>query len=160
MQITVKDILKNKGMSGIQAPFTRVSVILELDYKNNYKVFNRELTLTLGSQSCNFGGKRFWIACPLCGKRRYSLHLRDIQQGFLCRECLEHRYVSKTVSSPFRLSNQYENLVKALDHRPGPKPKRYRKFVEYHETYYRYSMARLFFKMAKKKEKEKSKKGN
>ncbi|HXN07357.1 MAG TPA: hypothetical protein VN944_09875 [Nitrospiria bacterium] len=154
MQISVKDILKNKGVPDNKVPYLNVQVGLILNYWNDRQEFGKYYTFPVSSQACHLGGKRYWICCPLCGKRRYALFLRDIKGGFLCRDCLELRYVSKTVLSPIRLSRHYGNLAEALEHRPGPKPKRYRKFIEYRDDYFRLPIARFLINEAKKKLKE------
>src|ERR1700693_3698426 len=155
MRITVKDILKNRGVPNDKVPYLNIRVFLILNYWNNGQGFEKYYTFPVSSKVCHFGGKRYWIGCPSCGKCRYSLFLRDIRGGFLCRDCLELRYVSNTVFAPHRLSRHYGNLAEALEHRPGPKPKRYWKFIECRDDYVRFSVARFLINEVRREEKKK-----
>ena len=43
--------------------------------------------IRLDTTPCNYGGKRYWWLCPVCGKRVAKLHLRPEGRYFACRSC-------------------------------------------------------------------------
>jgi len=55
--------------------------------------------------------------------------------GFVCRECLGLRYVSRNISDVGHLMAHYRRLAWELERRPGRKPKRYWRYVSREEEY-------------------------
>lgn len=47
----------------------------------------------LEKQACRYGGFRYWLKCPECGKRRRVLFLLD--QSLICRDCSGVGYESQ-----------------------------------------------------------------
>ncbi len=45
------------------------------------------LKVSLVSSKCNYGGCRYWFACPSCNRRVGVLYRKPLTQLFLCREC-------------------------------------------------------------------------
>ncbi len=60
--------------------------------------------IKLTSTSCNYGGKRLWLICPLttngkyCGKRVGVLYKPDYSSYFGCRYCFKLTYKSSKLS--------------------------------------------------------------
>lgn len=50
--------------------------------------------------NCNFGGIRYWLGCPSCGKRSGVLYLAPGTAYFKCRHCNNLSYNSRNESSP------------------------------------------------------------
>ena len=48
--------------------------------------------MPLATTPCQFGGVRWWLKCPCCGRRVRSLYLR--WSGFTCRHCAWLTYTS------------------------------------------------------------------
>lgn len=46
-------------------------------------------------QPCNFGGFRYFFACPGCTKRMRFLYFDDIHKFFRCRRCLDLGYYTQ-----------------------------------------------------------------
>jgi len=82
--------------------------------------------LQLLPQRCHFGGCRWWFVCPSCPRRVYALYLDG---KFKCRACAALQYRSRNWSDNVRLMHHYADLVEGLDRRPGPNPRRYRRYV-------------------------------
>ncbi|OGC09646.1 hypothetical protein A3J90_02570 [candidate division WOR-1 bacterium RIFOXYC2_FULL_37_10] len=67
--------------------------------KNQLKsvIFNSEIKL-LGfsikvvNTEPNYGGKRMWFECPLCGRRKGVLYKHPIKEKIGCRQCLNLEY--------------------------------------------------------------------
>jgi len=64
-----------------------VDVVVEIDGI----AYRQTLALTSTELGRN-GGKRWWVRCPRCGKRRMHLYLAD---GVSCRACLGVMYASQ-----------------------------------------------------------------
>ncbi len=97
-------------------------------YEVTLDVAHEDQTITrhrlfLASQPNHFGGRRYYLICPACGRRACALYC--VRGEFRCRKCTRLRYVSKTWRKDWRLTHHYADLVEALRHRPGPKPVRY-----------------------------------
>ena len=45
------------------------------------------LNVSLASSKCNYGGCRYWFACPTCNQRVGVLYRKPLNQLFLCRKC-------------------------------------------------------------------------
>ena len=54
---------------------------------------HNDQTVRVTAAPCHFGGKRYYMHCPCCTKRRYKLHLAN--DGFYCRECYRLPYYSQ-----------------------------------------------------------------
>ena len=93
------------------------------------------LPLTFLSRPCHLGGVRWLVDCPECRSLVYTLYWRNGKIG--CRKCQHLRYVSKTWSKPYALMNHYGDLTERLQKRPGPKPKRYLRYVMREDQYCR-----------------------
>ncbi len=50
----------------------------------------------LDSTPCNYGGRRWWWLCPMCGQRRAILYL--LSERFECRTCCGLTYTTSQVS--------------------------------------------------------------
>ncbi len=93
-------------------------------YEVTLDVAHEDQTITrhrlfLASQPNHFGGRRYYLICPACGRRACALYC--VRGEFRCRKCTRLRYVSKTWRKDWRLTHHYADLVEALRHRPGPK---------------------------------------
>lgn len=51
--------------------------------------------IALRSESCRFGGCRWYLGCPKCQHRRRALYLGSGCATFACRECLGLTYESR-----------------------------------------------------------------
>jgi hypothetical protein len=83
--------------------------------------------LTLTSQPNHFGGNRYYLLCPACGRQACGLYWAH--GDFHCRKCARLRYVSKTWREDWRLTHHYHDLLEGLRRRPGPKPPRYWRYA-------------------------------
>lgn len=86
-------------------------------------VSGHKLRLILKRQPCRFGGYRWWAACPRC--QRYAAVLYFVDGRVACRICHRLKYMSHVCSNAPRLMHHYARLREALEHRPGPKSRRY-----------------------------------
>jgi hypothetical protein len=76
-----------------------------LDIKYNWKSQPREMTLDMTSLSCNFGGKRHYLLCPMTQKKVTALYLS--KDGFFAsRDHLQLIY---------RLSRSHRGIFEELD---------------------------------------------
>ena len=106
-----------------------------IGFEESGLIKERPLQLTLKSQSCRFGGSRWWAACPRCRKYAAILYLAD---GFVaCRKCHRLKYLSQVCSDAPRLMNHYARLREDIDRRPGPRPKRYWRYLAKEDFYVR-----------------------
>lgn len=60
-----------------------------------------ELRLTLATTKTNFGGFRYWVLCPRCGRRSAKLYLPSGGLHFRCRRCYNLTYQSCNESRKF-----------------------------------------------------------
>ena len=58
-------------------------------------------TVSFVTTSCNFGGVRYWFACPSCGWRVAVLYLAPGDVHFMCRNCNNLSYNSRNESNVF-----------------------------------------------------------
>lgn len=91
--------------------------------------------IALVGQACRLGGLRWWIRCPICSEKVYALYHADGRLA--CSKCQRLKYVTKTVSDSARLMNHYADLAESLKKRPGPKPKRFWRYVSREDQYCR-----------------------
>ena len=54
--------------------------------------------VSLVTTPCNFGGVRYWFACPSCGRRVGVLYLAPGDVHFRCRHCNDLSYWSRNCS--------------------------------------------------------------
>lgn len=60
------------------------------------------------STPCHLGGKRQWLACPICGKRMAVLYGK--QGGFACRKCLSLNYQCQHIEPHERLAQRAHKI--------------------------------------------------
>jgi hypothetical protein len=58
--------------------------------------YDSEVSLT--TTPCNYGGVRYWFACPVCGRRVGGLYLAPGGRNFVCRRCNNLSYRSRNRS--------------------------------------------------------------
>jgi len=68
-------------------------------------------TVSLLKTPCNFGGIRYWFACPVCFTRVGSLYLPPSQIYFCCRGCHNLTYNSRNESRLGRFGNIGYNII-------------------------------------------------
>lgn len=104
-------------------------------------------TVQLESTSCHFGGKRWWLICPLIRDgtpcRRRVAKLYSIGKWFGCRRCGDYAYDSQSErrSGFYGAMGRYLDLSTDLDKYPPPRikywhgrpTKRYRKYMRKYE---------------------------
>ena len=49
--------------------------------------------IKLTTSSCHFGGHRYWLVCPNCGKRVGTLYQKPTNDLLLCRKCHNLSYL-------------------------------------------------------------------
>lgn len=64
--------------------------------------------ISLVKQSCHFGGFRYWINCPKCGRRCCSIYL--FNHYFQCRKCIGALYACQSESHHDRLYRKARKL--------------------------------------------------
>ncbi|WP_374972754.1 hypothetical protein [Spongiibacter marinus] len=90
-------------------PTMDIHMLLEDKGGNDH---SRETKVRLTSTECNFGGKRWWFACPHCNSRRTALYLAT-KSSFACRVCLNLPYASQQQSALERaLTKQQKAQIK------------------------------------------------
>lgn len=62
----------------------------------------------LGWTNCNYGGKRAWFLCPICGRRAGVLYSGGSR--FACRKCLRLNYKSQRESKSDRMNRRAYKL--------------------------------------------------
>ncbi len=50
------------------------------------------INIKLVNTKPNYGGKRLWLECPLCGKRKGVLYKHPVKEKIGCRQCLDLVY--------------------------------------------------------------------
>jgi hypothetical protein len=78
--------------------------------------------IELEKTSCNFGGQRYWMKCPGCGKRVRKLYSPPHKTYFRCRTCYDLIYQSQE-------SNVYDGWLRKTAKKHGLTPKKYEKVV-------------------------------
>ena len=94
---------------------------LELLYTLDGKPNNQTVRIT--KAPCHFGGARYYMHCPGCGKRRYKLHLA--RSGFYCRECYRLPYYSQQCGYLDGLIHQKHKVEAKLEDRDRPRMRTY-----------------------------------
>jgi hypothetical protein len=79
----------------ISRPYARFKYSLT-DREGNSTPYDFEVSLI--TTPCNFGGVRYWFACPMCGRRVGGLYLAPGDRHFICRHCNNLTYHSRNRS--------------------------------------------------------------
>ncbi len=86
---------------------TKIVIAVELSTDDPFAIFMYTLTdrdgnktdykytVSLVTTPCNFGGIRYWFACPLCSRRVGGLYLVLGDAYFVCRGCNNLTYRSR-----------------------------------------------------------------
>ena len=74
-------------------PYVRLQYT-KTDQEGNKKDFDYQVPLV--TTPCNFGGKRYWFCCRVCGKKVGCLYLG--KEYFICRTCADLTYESRNES--------------------------------------------------------------
>ncbi len=142
-QLTVGDFLQVCQAAGprgaVQAYQAMMGAPMRVGWRSGGSRGEQALQLEL--QPCHFGGVRRWFLCPNCQRRVYTLYF---DRGFACRRCLRLRYISRTWSDSASLLGHYERMIELMEHRPGPKPARFYRYVEKADLYNARVARRLF----------------
>jgi len=69
-----------------------------------YSLKADDIQVTLITSKTNFGGKRYWIKCPLCKQRVGFIYKHQITSQIGCRKCLGLKYKKQ------RFKGMIENL--------------------------------------------------
>lgn len=89
-------------------------MILKYTYNKTEKV-NQNIYFTY--TPCNFGGKRVWYCCPVCGRRCAIIYSSEI--NFACRICCDLTYKTCNEVPRNRLLIKANKLRKRIRARPG-----------------------------------------
>jgi hypothetical protein len=103
---------------------------------------------------CNYGGARRWLVCPgrveelhelgayntlgddgSCGRRVAKLFRPSGEKRFLCRHCLDLRYMSQTVGRDVRLARRAMAIKRGLGQQDFEQPFPPRPRGMHHQTY-------------------------
>jgi len=68
--------------------------------------------IALTYSETRFGGRRPWLSCPHCQKRRRVLHY--VQKSFVCRACFDLRYTSEVEDVLSRAARQRRRLMEKV----------------------------------------------
>ncbi len=79
----------------ISRPYARFKYLLT-DREGNSTPYDFEVGLI--TTPCNYGGVRYWFACPVCGRRVGGLYLAPGDRNFVCRRCNNLSYRSRNRS--------------------------------------------------------------
>lgn len=72
----------------------KIMVFVEANLNRQYcKLNDKRIVLT--TTSCNYGGIRYWFACPVCGKRCRVIYWQGQHNFWACRKCLNLVYRSQ-----------------------------------------------------------------
>ena len=111
-------VMKNTGKEsriGLEVnmtgePYARLTYSIS-DREGNSTPYDLEVSLV--TTSCNFGGVRYWFACPMCSSRVGGLYLAPGERYFMCRGCNNLTYRSRNrcpIESGGHISRQIEKL--------------------------------------------------
>ncbi|MHC4538824.1 MAG: hypothetical protein ACYTEK_25110 [Planctomycetota bacterium] len=73
-------------------PYARLAYALS-DREGNVTPYDSKVDLV--TTPCNFGGVRYWFACPWCGNRVGGVYLAPGDRYFRCRHCNNLTYNSR-----------------------------------------------------------------
>ena len=110
-----------KWASGANIGLAYTGPTLELLYSLDGEPNNQMVRIT--KAPCHFGGARYYMHCPGCGKRRYKLHLSN--SGFYCRECYRLPYYSQQCGYLDGLIHQKHKVEAKLEDGDRPKMRTY-----------------------------------
>ena len=74
-------------------PYVRLMYTVS-DSAGNRQEYDYKVSLLICS--CNFGGIRYWLACPVCSKKVGAIYLAPGDVYFKCRHCNNLTYRSRT----------------------------------------------------------------
>ena len=69
----------------------------------------------LSRTPCNYGGCRYWLLCPTCGRRCGKLYKPYYGRRYACRGCHDLTYTSAQEAHEFDRSASIGDLVRKLD---------------------------------------------
>lgn len=92
-------------------PYARFTYSIT-DREGNSTPYDFEVRLI--KTPCNYGGIRYWFACPACGRRVGGLYLAPGDRRFKCRQCNNLSYNSRNESSPFGIMGVIDRKIKKL----------------------------------------------
>lgn len=85
--------------------------------------------VTYVATPCRFGGGRFWLICPTCGRQVFKLYAPPPYSDAACRSCHHLTYESRRPGPewlrPLYRGAKAEIELMALRHRRGRKSKRF-----------------------------------
>lgn len=122
--VKTKETQHNAGATFTPGEHPTLSVYYNLDVTNTQtgekKTIPRYSTIYLVSTPCNYGGVRWWFACPGCQRRVQALYI-NTKKGTKpeCRHCLDLNYGTQIAS-----------------------------YIERHKTYERYLLANYGYQWA------------
>ena len=94
----------------IGEPYVKITYSLS-DCEGGGTPFDSKVDLV--TTPCNFGGVRYWFACPTCGRRVGGLYLAPGSRRFMCRSCGNLTYRSRNrswIESSGHTSRQMDKL--------------------------------------------------
>jgi hypothetical protein len=92
-------------------PYARLAYSLS-DRESNVTPCDSEVDLV--TTPCNFGGVRYWFACPACSRHVGGLYLAPGDRYFRCRHCNNLSYHSRNDSNLFGIWGVADRKMKKL----------------------------------------------
>jgi len=89
---SVSDVIFELLRSGVLGGKPRKKIRVRMAYTIGKDSVDFPMDVT--TTSCNFGGVRYWLGCPNCGKRVGKLYLPPGEKFFRCRTCYNLTYKS------------------------------------------------------------------
>lgn len=132
--LSITDLVRQLGMH-LRGPHEIASRAIYIGTETADDQTPSHLRLHLKRRACRFGGFRWWAACPRCRKSVALLYFADAV--IACRKCHGLKYLSQMCSDAPRLMHHYARLREDIDRRPGPKPKRYWRYLTKEDFYVR-----------------------
>ena len=149
-------VMKNTGKEsrvGLEVnmtgePYARFTYAIS-DREGNSTPYDIEVSLV--TTSYNFGGVRYWFACPMCSRRVGGLYLAPGESYFMCRGCNNLTYRSRNrcrIESFGHTSRQIDKLRPQIKRwtwrgRPTRKVRRLRALERKAGVLGEYSMRRI-----------------
>lgn len=79
-------------------------------------------TIEVASTPCNYGGYRYWLVCPQCGKRYGVLYFKN--DRWACRKCQKLVYSCQLQELPYQTYTKYfynaVRIARKLDSKFNP----------------------------------------
>lgn len=94
------------GSIGYSSDGTRVTLTFTLNGEPMRQLVPIMMT------GCNYGGRRYWFACPRCNRRVALLFLRNC--GFACRKCNRIVYASQSEDALGRTWRKQSKIERRL----------------------------------------------